>query len=100
MSRNGLLSMNRNAKRTVSPFTPALSPLRGEGEPVPPTARFSTVFGLFTLILPKPLTPSNKFGFYQSTIEGIKIELRPFAQNHDPALRTITNVVAVLRRYP
>ena len=27
------LSMNRNAKRTVSPLTPALSPLRGEGEP-------------------------------------------------------------------
>src|SRR5438874_1824621 len=25
--------MNRNAKRTVSPLTPALSPLRGEGDP-------------------------------------------------------------------
>src|SRR6266704_5850129 len=28
------LPMKRNGKRTVSPLTPALSPLRGEGEPL------------------------------------------------------------------
>jgi len=35
------LPMNRVIKRTASPLTPALSPLRGEGEELPPDANLA-----------------------------------------------------------